>query len=261
MRPKLAILVLVVLGSVLAVAQQQMDNESIGKMIKAGLSDDIIIKTVVANSGKYDTTADGIIALKAAGASDRVIEAIQKKSIPTVMISPVLGGLIGNAPAPKTRQPDVAEPAQMGKMFFLNSEKKALEPLPGERWKRKNRSGFGSFKVVDIVAGIHSSFRVSSKDKLVFVFRPLPGQYPQAIRIFPFEVKGEDRECVVSISHSGFSGGSNQGNEKMITLEVVKYGIFSFAVNPPGFHLEPGEYWVTLPGAGLDDPLFTFGVD
>jgi len=57
-------------------AQQPLNNDSIIKMTKAGLSDDLIITTVNAQPGAYDTTTDGLIALKTAGVSDKAVEAI-----------------------------------------------------------------------------------------------------------------------------------------------------------------------------------------
>jgi len=57
-------------------AQQAMNNDSIVKMVKAGLSDDLIVTTINASPGTYDTSADGIIALKTAGVSDKVVAAM-----------------------------------------------------------------------------------------------------------------------------------------------------------------------------------------
>lgn len=64
----------------LLVAQQVLNNDSIIKLVKAGLSDDLIVSTINASPGTYDTSADGVIALKTAGASDKVIAAIVTKA-------------------------------------------------------------------------------------------------------------------------------------------------------------------------------------
>ena len=61
-------------------AQQAMSNDAVLKLVKAGLSDDLIIATISASPGQYDVSADSIIALKKAGASDKVIGAIVAKS-------------------------------------------------------------------------------------------------------------------------------------------------------------------------------------
>lgn len=86
----LAVLFLVACSLVLA--QQTMDNGVVVKMVKAGLSDDVIVTTINASPGTYDTTANGLIALKQAGASDKVIAAIVLKNT-------------APAPAPPPAQP------------------------------------------------------------------------------------------------------------------------------------------------------------
>ncbi len=62
------------------VAQQALNNDSIIRMVKAQLSDDVIVATINASPGAYDTSADGLIALKQAGVSNKVIDAIEAKS-------------------------------------------------------------------------------------------------------------------------------------------------------------------------------------
>jgi hypothetical protein len=64
----------------LLVAQQPLNNDAIIKMTKAGLSDDVVITSINANPGAYDTTTDGLIALKKAKVSDKVVSAIIVKS-------------------------------------------------------------------------------------------------------------------------------------------------------------------------------------
>jgi hypothetical protein len=63
------------------VAQQALNNEAVIKLTKAGLSDDLIVSTVNAQEGTYDTSTDGLIALKAAGVSDKVVAAVVAKTI------------------------------------------------------------------------------------------------------------------------------------------------------------------------------------
>ena len=65
----------------LAIAQQTLSNDSIAKMAKAGLSDDLIVSTINASPGKFDVTTDGLIALKRGGVSDKVVlgSAAQKR--------------------------------------------------------------------------------------------------------------------------------------------------------------------------------------
>ncbi len=61
-------------------AQQALDNDAVVKLVRAGLSEGLIITTVNGSSGTYDTSADGLIALKIAGVSDMVVAAIVMKA-------------------------------------------------------------------------------------------------------------------------------------------------------------------------------------
>ena len=80
-------------------AQQALSNDSIIKMAGAQLSDDVIVTTVNASPGAYDTSPDGLIALKQAGVSDKVIAAIAAKGT-------------GAAPDPAAAStPDASAPA------------------------------------------------------------------------------------------------------------------------------------------------------
>ena len=60
----------------LLIAQQSLNNDAIIKMAKAGISEDVIVSTVNASPGTYDTSTDGLIALKTAGVSDKVVGAM-----------------------------------------------------------------------------------------------------------------------------------------------------------------------------------------
>jgi hypothetical protein len=61
------------------VAPAKMSNESVIKMAKAGLSDDLIVQTIGSQPGQYSTDADSLVALKQAGVSERVITAMVNK--------------------------------------------------------------------------------------------------------------------------------------------------------------------------------------
>jgi hypothetical protein len=56
-----------------------MNNDSVVKMAKAGLGDELIIQTINTQPGVYATDADALVALKGAGVSDRVITAMVNK--------------------------------------------------------------------------------------------------------------------------------------------------------------------------------------
>jgi len=95
MRKSLLAVIFLVCCSLL-VAQQSLNNDSVIKLVKAGLSEDLIVSTINASPGTYNTSADGLIALKSAGASDKVVSAIvMKASGVTPAAGPVALGASG----------------------------------------------------------------------------------------------------------------------------------------------------------------------
>lgn len=63
-----------------AAAQQPLTNDSIEKMAKAGLSDDVIVSMIQSQPGNYDLSPDTLVALKKDGLSDKVLSAMAAKN-------------------------------------------------------------------------------------------------------------------------------------------------------------------------------------
>jgi hypothetical protein len=74
-------------------APSSMTNDSVIRMVKAGLSDDLIVQTITSQPGHYSTDADSLITLKQAGVSDRVISVMMNVRLtgdePPVVLSDV----------------------------------------------------------------------------------------------------------------------------------------------------------------------------
>jgi hypothetical protein len=106
---------LLAFGPLLA-AQQAMNNDSVVKLVKAGLSDDVVVSTINASPGTYNTSADSLIALKTAGASDKVISAVVLKSSssssPAQPAAPAASAPDGQANSGQQNQPSTAMQGQ-----------------------------------------------------------------------------------------------------------------------------------------------------
>ena len=88
MRYKISALCLLLAGFALGQERQQpvpasgqsaLTNDSIIKMLRAGLGEDVIVSTVKAQPAKYSTGVDDLIALKGAGVTDRIIAAMVER--------------------------------------------------------------------------------------------------------------------------------------------------------------------------------------
>src|SRR5256712_13450480 len=104
-------------------AQEVLTNDSVVKMVKAGLPDAVIIQKIRASERKFDTSADALIKLKGAGVPDKVIEAM-------------VGG-------PAAAPPAAAAPAPAG----AAAGEPVIAPLPaGSQKKLKSFTGNMGFK-------------------------------------------------------------------------------------------------------------------
>src|SRR3569833_1310654 len=61
-------------------AQETITNDAVIKLLKAGLSEELVVTTINSSPGNYDTSANALIALKKAGAGDKVIAAMILKA-------------------------------------------------------------------------------------------------------------------------------------------------------------------------------------
>lgn len=66
--------------SILATAQEPLTNDSIQKMAKAGLSDDVIVSMIQSQPAHYDLTPDTLVTLKKDGVSDKVLSAMAARN-------------------------------------------------------------------------------------------------------------------------------------------------------------------------------------
>jgi hypothetical protein len=67
---------------VFLMGQQTLNNDSVVNLRKAGFSEDVIISAINRSQGAYDTSVDGLIALKNVGMTDKEISAIVAKASP-----------------------------------------------------------------------------------------------------------------------------------------------------------------------------------
>src|SRR5260370_27603030 len=75
-------------GAAVVQAQETLTNDSIVKMVKAGLSEDVIVNVIGLQPGKYSLSPDDLIALKNANVSPRVITAMMNRSQSGAATSP-----------------------------------------------------------------------------------------------------------------------------------------------------------------------------
>jgi hypothetical protein len=151
---KITVLFVFALFAPALVAQQSMNNDSVIKLCKAGLSDDLIVSTVKASPGNFDTSADGIIALKSGGASDKVISTIIVKS--------------SAAPVTTTEPPPAPQPpVQTGGSDPLPSSSSQPESAEAGTASGSKPITAGSRVVIAPMGGFETYFAAAVREKKV----------------------------------------------------------------------------------------------
>lgn len=135
-------------------AQQALDNDAVVRLVKAGVSDSIIISVVISQPGRYSLAADDVIGLKNAGVPDTIVAAMIEK----------LSG------APRLLRPSSAHPAGTHSNWNDTpipqwSEADAKQLLADSPWTRKvqldivrNLSMFERRDGGDLEAGISTGY-------------------------------------------------------------------------------------------------------
>ena len=72
--------VLLLALAIAASAQSILTNDSILKLVKSGIGDDLIVSMIQSQQGNYSLTPDDVVKLKRAGVSERIITAMTKKN-------------------------------------------------------------------------------------------------------------------------------------------------------------------------------------
>jgi len=114
-------------------AQQALDNQAILKLVRTGLSDDILLAIISNEPGKYSLTVDDLLKLKGAGVPDRVVAAMAEKQNRILAVSLLSAGM-------KTGETAVLpHPSWMSAPIPEWTENDAKQVLADSPWARKVR--------------------------------------------------------------------------------------------------------------------------
>jgi hypothetical protein len=190
MRKAILACLVLFLGSILLPAQQALDNASVIKLIKAGLSDDLVVTTINSSAGAYDTSANGLIALKKAGASDKILAAIVLKAAGAAAPAPVAAASAEPATPPSsTVLPQGALPAGVDTVgvYFLDESGTHWQEVPAEvvnfksggALKHYASAGLLKGEMAGLVGGNHSPLTLKLPAKFILYIPEgrAPGEY------------------------------------------------------------------------------------
>lgn len=270
----------------LVVAQQMLNNDSVIKLVKAGLSDDLIVSTINAQNGVYDTSTDGIIALKTAGASDKVVSAVVAKAAAPSATR------VGAAPAPTSTPSaddpdDPASPHDPG-IYMLTTTPDGKRKLifvdrtnvSGSKTSNVMGAAFSyglsKAKIRVDIPGARALLRTADPKPVFYMYFPpainlggLGGSdiitSPSQFNLLLLENKKDHRETLVG--KMGLNSATTGYDEKKtipVTTERLHSGVYKVT---PAENLMSGEYTffatthVSGTQSGVTYIVYDFGVD
>jgi hypothetical protein len=280
-----SILALVFLAACpLLIAQQALNNDAIIKLVKAGLSDDLIVNTINAQPGTYDASTDGLIALKKAGASDKVVTAVVMKASvdaqpappPVPPLPPMPASADADQSAGDSNDPNVTHDPGIY-MYTKGANGMALTMLESSVYSSGKTGGFftsaltygiAKIKMKAVVQGAHSNVSTSDSGVLFYFYFEESGKSfggettPNEYTLLRFDLKSNSRETQTGSANAfGASVGTDVNAASGFTYKRIRPGIYK--VIPAG-QLTPGEYCF-LPAGGqagtaAASRLFAFGI-
>jgi hypothetical protein len=238
-----------VLAAIL-LGQQQLNNEAIVKLHKAGLDDDLIVDMINTRPGQYATGVDDIVALKQAGISKKVITAILTRS--SSAAAPQADASDAPAPAPATGVRLATAPAStLSAVFYAKDHKWVAAPAEVVNWRVAKKTfknfasaGLAKREVDGVLTGVSSETALKDPSFLLYVPHNVSLKQYHLVRLQPrmggrefLAVKEEDFEVRNTRDVVPFDGKEVRSQWYLISL--------------PG--LAPGEYGFVPPEVAADE--------
>jgi hypothetical protein len=237
--------------AVLTFAQTVLNNDAIIKMAKAGLGETIIVSTINSQPGKYSTSADDLIALKSAGVTDKVIQAMitAGSAAPPPMPAGAPPAPAGATAPPPAAAPAGGTPTEVG-VYFRKSD--AWADLNPEVVNFKTGGVLKGIATAGIVKGdinghvnnAHSPNHVTSPvDLLVYTPEGTAITEYQLLRLHDAGNAREFRTMTGGVFHA--SGGATRD---LVEFEGKKVAPRTYEIQLT--KLTPGDYGLLPPSSG-----------
>ena len=237
---RLKLFLLLVAASAL-LAQEPLNNEGIVKLVKSGMTEDLIIRLIQQQPGTYSFGANDLVALKEASISEKVIAAMMDKAKGT----PIPAQPASTAPAgvsPSEATPTGAPPGSIAKpgVYYRKGDvhfELLSEPVEWQaKGAMKNALSAGIIKkdLRGVVAGAGSRNFLANPVEILFA--PPPGVTVNSYVLLPMKSEGGRRKFdvgPVNRKTGDAKGAIHFGAEKIADDK------FRLVLETP---LGPGEY-------------------
>ncbi len=256
-----------------AVAQEVLTNDSVISMVKGGLSEAVVLARLRSSPANFDTSTNSLLALKKAGVSDKVIEAMVN--------APRSGAAAAAAPAPAAptpaSPPAASAPPPSVSASARSSAGGAAATLPRDSSYHLNGAKYTELQpqVVEIemshavfsqksevvLGGRRAEYRITDKQPQFYsYYAPTEALL---VKLKPGDKKNDRNLKMGSGGYHPYGGSSRQGirGEDRIAVKSEREANGFYRITPSS-PLPSGEYgFIVLSGATAGGRMFDFGVD
>ena len=228
-----------------------MTNDTVLRMHRAGLADDLILQTIAAQPGRYNTSPDTLIDLKQAGISDSILSAMTgkaRKQITNVSTDPIV----------------LAPVNEIG--VYYKDAHGHWEPMESEVVHTKS-SGWLKNTLSDGIIKTDMNGTVSGRESKLLLPRPIEfliytpeGVDAHEYGLLRFRLTSKDREFRTLTGGIFHSTGGAQHDEVAFTPHKIAPRTYTFTLgqDTPG-----AEYGILPPGTGNitnGGKIYTFAI-
>ena len=271
-------------GATMAFAQDEMTNDEVISLTKAGLSGSIIVGKIKTSKTSFDMSTDALIKLKQAGVGDDVVGAmLEAKS------GKPMGGSSSSGAANVSASGDPNDPmSKHGYGIYLYEEKDGVRKMtrldPNVSAQNRTGGGFtaavtpfglGKVKTKANLPGRNANLQIQSTSPVFYFYLDTTSggmntssgipSTPNEFTLVRFNQRSDNREVTIAKSNS-WGGKGGLSDEYVVGLKAEDLGNGTFKVTASS-DLKKGEYGFMLlnsgnssTGQGVGSKFFDFGV-
>ena len=252
-------------------AQEVLTNDSVISMVKGGLGEAVVLARIRSSPANFDTSTNSLLALKKAGVSDKVIEA---------MVSAPRSGAaaaVPSAPTPAAPSAGTSAPPPSVSASARSSAGGAAANLPRDSIFHLNGAKYVEMQpqVVEIeisnavfssksdvvLGGRRAEYRITDRQPQFYsYFAPTEALL---VKLKPGDKKNDRNLKMGSGGYHPYGGSSRMGirSEDRIAVKSEREANGFYRISPSN-PLPSGEYgFIVLSGATAGGRMFDFGVD
>lgn len=268
-------------------AQEQMNNEEVISLVKAGLNPSLIIGKIRTSKSDFDMSTNALIKLKQAGVSDEVVAAmLEAKSGKSVSASTSPNTTGAASPGPLGDPNDPMAKHNYG--IYLYEEKDGVRKMTPIKANvsAQNRTGglftssltygIGKVKTKTNLPGRNADMQLQTTSPVFYFYLDITSgglntasgvpSDPKEFTLVQFNQRSDNREVTIGKSNAfGAKGGLSDEYVVQFKAEDMGNGIFKVT---PSADLKKGEYGFMLvnsgnsnTAAGVGAKFFDFGVN